>query len=189
MMGKEISFSEGKPFLELFSSKVEIPSSYEFHSVKKVKVDNSWAYLFRYQKQRKDKLRGEHFSFIVSESDKKILGFTSMDKKYANQTMLSKEKVKEIALKFLQKMDKSLSESLQNIWIERHDEEIILGGEKMSISGMKYKCYRSSREDYAWVIIGFDGAVITFERDILWDTKAQRRITEKWLHDNWLEKR
>lgn len=27
---------------------------------------------------------------------------------------------------------------------------------------------------------------MTFERNIKWNTIAQKRITEKWLHDNWL---
>ena len=28
---------------------------------------------------------------------------------------------------------------------------------------------------------------MTFERDIKWNTIAQKRITEKWLHDSWLK--
>lgn len=187
MIAQSVTLNEVKPFLEVFLNKVEIPNLYDFHSVKKVKVDNVSAYLFRYQKNKKDKLNGEHFSFVVSEKDKQILGFTNMDKKYSNQSMISKEKTKEIATDFFEKLSSELAESLENMWIEQHDEEIIVNGKKTIISGMKYKCYRSSDADYAWVIVGFDGSIITFERNIFWDNKAHKRISEKWLHDSWLK--
>lgn len=186
-MAQEINFDKATPFLEVFKNKVEIPKEYHFHSVKKVKIDNNFAYLFRYQKNIDDKLNEEHFSFIISEKEKQILGFTNMNKKYINQNMLSKSKTEEIARGFLNKIDALLSKSLKNLWIEKHDEEIIIGKEKMIVSGMKYKCFNASSNDYAWVIVGFDGSIITFERNIIWDNRAQKRVTEKWLHDNWLK--
>lgn len=187
MMAQTVTLNEAKPFLEVFLSKVEIPNMYDFHSVRKVKVDNVSAYLFRYQKNTKEALNGEHFSFVVSEKDKQILGFTNMNKKYSNPSMLSKEKTKEIATDFLKKLSGELAKSLENMWIEQHDEEITVNGKKTIISGMKYKCYRPSNADYAWVIVGFDGSVITFERNIIWDNNARQRISEKWLHDSWLK--
>jgi hypothetical protein len=42
---------------------------------------------------------------------------------------------------------------------------------------------------YAWVIVGTEGEVITFERDIVWNTSMSERSTEKWLHDEWRVKR
>ncbi|WP_372474657.1 hypothetical protein AB4865_05165 [Capnocytophaga sp. ARDL2] len=75
--------------------------------------------------------------------------------------------------------------SVENLWIEPHNEEIIVNGKSLSINGMKYKCFRPSHNDYAWVIVGSDGTIITFERDIFWDNHKQKCITEKWLHDNW----
>jgi hypothetical protein len=101
--------------------------------------------------------------------------------------MLSKTETEKIAKAFLLKLDESLANNLKNLWIERHDEEIFINNrEKTIIAGMKYKCYRSSSNDYAWVIVGFDGSVITFERNIKWNTSEHKRITEKWLHDSWL---
>jgi hypothetical protein len=187
LAAQPIAFEEAKPYLGIFEQSVTIPDGYQFHSVKKVKVDNVYAYLFRYEKRENKGSNGEHFSFIVSEKDKQILGFTNMDKKYSNPKMLSKIETEKIAQAFLLKLDESLANNLKNLWIERHDEEIsINNGEKTIIAGMKYKCYRSPGNDYAWVIVGFDGSVITFERNIKWNTSEHKRITEKWLHDNWL---
>lgn len=122
LAAQPIAFEEAKPYLGIFEQFVTIPGGYQFHSVKKVKVD-----------------------------------------------------------------DESLANNLKNLWVDRHDEEIsINNGEKTIIAGMKYKCYRSPGNDYAWVIVGFDGSVITFERNIKWNTSEHKRITGKWLHDNWL---
>ncbi len=187
MKAQNISFTEAEPYLETFQSKIKIPNDYHYHSAKKIMVDDIPACLVRYQKDENKGLLGEHFSFIVSEKDKKILGFTNMDKKYSNLKMLSKNETEKIAKEFLFRMDNSLLEGLKNLWIERHDEQIVINnGENVTIAGMKYKCYRPETDDYAWVIVAYDGSVITFERNILWNTKAQSRISEKWLHDNWL---
>lgn len=183
---KIVSLDETKIYLNEFERFFKIPNDYQFHSVSKVKADNISAYLFRFEKQENNGLGGEYFSFLISEN-KQILGFTNMDKKYANTKMLSKSETEKIAKEFLLRTDKSLANDLKNLWIERHDEEIIVNGQKIVLAGMKYKCYRSSQKDYAWVIIGFDGSVMTFERNIKWNTIAHKRITEKWLHDSWLK--
>ena len=182
---QKISLEQAKPYLEAFQKSIEIPKEYQFYSVEKVKIDKVAAYLFRYEKAENKGMRGEHFSFVISEKDKKILGFTLMDKRYSEEKWLSKQKTQQIAQNFLHKMDNTLAESLKNLWIEPHNEEIIVNGKSLSINGMKYKCFRPLHNDYAWVIVGSDGTIITFERDIFWDNHKQKRITEKWLHDNW----
>lgn len=184
---QEVPFEEAKPYLEVFQSQVEIPNEYHFHTVSKVKPNDVEAYLFRYQKDENKGFNGEHFSFLVSKAEKKILGFTNMNKKYNDLNMLSRKETEKIAKNFLIKIDKSLADDLENLWIERHDEQIFVdGGKATTIAGMKYKCYRESKDDYAWVIVGFDGSIVTFERDIKWNMQEHRRITEKWLHDSWV---
>lgn len=184
---QEVSFEEAKPYLEIFQSQIEIPKEYHFHTVSKVRPNDIEAYLFRYQKDENKGLNGEHFSFLVSKVEKKILGFTNMSKMYNNLNMLSREDTEDVAKKFLIKNDKKLADELENLWIERHDEQIFIdGGKATTIAGMKYKCYHSSKDEYAWVIVGYDGSIVTFERDIKWNTEEHRRITEKWIHDSWV---
>ncbi|MDO5616991.1 MAG: hypothetical protein Q4G16_12415 [Cruoricaptor ignavus] len=182
-----ISENDTQTYLKEFEKVITIPEDYKFHSVEKVKANKIPAYLFRFEKQENKGWEGEHFSFIISEN-KEILGYTNMDKKYANTKILSKTETENIAKKFLSKIDQNLADNLKNLWIERHDEEIIINGKKTILAGMKYKCYRSSEDDYTWVIVGFDGSIITFERNIKWNDFAQKRITEKWLHDNYRKK-
>lgn len=57
-------------------------------------------------------------------------------------------------------------------------------GKNIIISGMKYKCYVESEDNYLWIIFDKNGEIITFERDIIW---KNGRVTEKWLHDTWLK--
>ncbi|WP_200878564.1 cysteine hydrolase [Sphingobacterium sp. ML3W] len=187
MNAQNISIEQAKPYLEAFQKQFTIPESYHFHSVQKIEADHAPAFFFRYQKDENKGMNGEHFSFIISERDKQVLGFTNMDKRYANLNMPSKSETERIAKAFLKKLDGSLSVDLENLWIDRHDEQIFVDSDKrVTIAGMKYKCYRQSTDDYAWVIVGFDGTIVTFERNIKWNMDEQRRITEKWLHDNWL---
>ncbi|SHF19619.1 hypothetical protein SAMN05444274_1046 [Mariniphaga anaerophila] len=186
LVAQQVSMEEAKPYLTAFEKVIKIPTDYQFQSVSKVKADNASAYVFRFEKDGNKGLEGEHFSFVISEKEKQILGFTNMDKRYSNLKMLSKSETEEIAKDFLLSLDKFLANSLKNLWIERHDEEILVNGVKTTIAGMKYKCYRASKNDYAWVIVGFDGSVITFERNIKWNNSEHKRITEKWLHDSWL---
>jgi len=181
-----VSLKETQLYLDEFKEYMNIPDNYQFQSVCNIKVDHVPAYLFRFEKSTNKNLQGEHYSFVISKKEKQVLGFTNMDKKYSSIKMLSKSETEKIAKDFLLKWDKSFANSLENLWIERHDEEIWVNGVKTTIAGMKYKCYRASQNDYAWVIVGFDGSVITFERNVKWNNSEHKRITEKWLHDNWL---
>src|SRR5690606_2552227 len=116
---KTVSLDETQIYLNEFEKFFEIPNDYQFYSASKVKADNVSAYLFRFEKQENNGLGGEYFSFLISE-DKQILGFTNMDKKYANTKMLPKSETEKIAQEFLLKIDKSLANDLKNLWIERH---------------------------------------------------------------------
>ena len=182
---QKVAFEQAKPYLEAFEQSIEIPKEYQFHSVEKVKIDKVTAYLFRYEKAENKGMRGEHFSFLVQESDKTILGFINMDKKYANTHLPTKEKTEEISQKFLQKVDVKLAKELKNQWIDRHDDVILVDGKETTLAVMKYKCYRSSKNDYAWVYVGFDGSVQAFERNTKWNMLKRQRHAEQWLHDIW----
>ncbi|KAF2334536.1 nuclear transport factor 2 family protein [Flavobacterium nitrogenifigens] len=183
---EKVSYHEAKSHLNAFREVITIPSDYYFKSVKRIKADNTPAFLFRFEKPENNDTE-EHFSFVISEKDKQILGFTIMDQKYSNSKIVSKKDAEKTAKDFLLKLDNSLAGELKNLWIERHDEKVTINKTETIVSGMKYKCYNASRQDYVWVIVGFDNSVITFERNIKWDNNKHERITEKWLHDNWIK--
>lgn len=184
-VAQEVSLEEAKPYSTAFERKIEIPKAYSFHSVRKVKIDKVSAYLFRYEKDQNKGTNGEHFSFLVSEKDKTILGFINMDKKYSNTQLPSKSEAEKIARAFLKKVDAELSEELVNQWTDRHDDVIQTNGKETILTVMKYKCYCSSENDYAWVYVGYDGSVQAFERNAKWDMVKRQRFAEQWLHDGW----
>lgn len=184
---QNISADQANEQLKYFTDQVNIPSGYKILSIAAIQADQTEAYCFRYAKGTNTKLGGEHFSFIVTQNAPyKILGFTFMDVKYVDNDQLNKEQTEKIATDFLKAIDPMFFEQLQLQWIDIHDEQIDINGQKETVRGMKCKYYRPSHKDYAWIIVGYDGSIVTFERDILWSNGMQKRITEKWLHDSWL---
>ncbi len=108
-----------------------------------------------------------------------------MDQRFeSGQELPSEKQTEEIAKSFLNRIEPGLFDQLENLWIRPHDEVIIVDGQQMNVTGMKYKCYVPDEDTYVWVIIGPDEKIITFEQGIKWE---RGRITEKWLHDSWLD--
>jgi hypothetical protein len=73
--------------------------------------------------------------------------------------------------------------ALTELWVAPHEERILLAESPKAIIGQKVKC-RQADGRYAWAIVGDD--VITFERDVVWNDAMSERVTQKWLHDDWL---
>ncbi|MED1105005.1 hypothetical protein [Bacillus paramycoides] len=94
----------------------------------------------------------------------------------------TQKRTEEIAHLFLEKVEPGLFHCLENLWIRPHDESVIINGKQTIVTGMKYKCYLPDKDSYAWVIVGSNDQVITFEQGIKWENG---RLTEKWLHDSW----
>lgn len=166
---------------------LSIPEGYEFKGVRSGRQNQTEVWIFRYEKSNGENngLGGEHYSFTVNKESYKILGFTWMDRRFESGLELPSEKqTEEIAKSFLNRMEPGLFDRLENLWIRSHDEVITVDGQQMTVTGMKYKCYLPDADTYAWVIVGSDEKIITFEQGIKWESG---RITEKWLHDSWLD--
>ncbi|ASJ57609.1 hypothetical protein BP422_19450 [Brevibacillus formosus] len=169
---------------------LRVPEGYQLKSAQEHKQNQNVVWVFRYEKISGDNngLGGEHFSFVVEKNTYKILGVTWMDQRLAAGELPSKEETKAFAKTFLSKAQPGLFEKLENLWIDNHDETIVVTkGDKretVTISGMKYKCYLPEENNYVWVIVGPGGQIITFEQGIIW---SNGRVTEKWLHDSWVE--
>lgn len=130
-------------------------------------------------------LGGEHFTVVMDVQMGQIKGVTWMNGSFADMPLPSREAAQQVAETFLANVAPDLAGSLTILWIEPHDETVMVDGATITVTGMKVKC-RQPSGTYAWVIVGSEGRVMTFERDIVWNTDMSRRTTEKWLHDSWL---
>lgn len=164
-----------------------IPSGYSLKSIDPRRHNGRQINVYRYEKESGENggLGGEHYSFSVDAVRGGLLGLMWMDARVASGELPSEEAAAGAATQFLSIMGDDLLSEIEVLWIREHKETIAVNGRKVRIPGMKYKTYRRSHGDYAWVIVGPGGLVITFERDILW---RGVRLTEKWLHDEYCAK-
>lgn len=165
---------------------IDIPEGYQFKEVRSGKQNEVEVMVFRYEKSDllNNGLEGEHYSFTIEQESHKIVGITWMDQRFAsNQQLPSEKRTEELVKEFLNNIQSGLFDQLENHWIRPHDEVITVNNGALTVTGMKYKCYVQESDSWAWVIVGPDEKIMTFEQNIKW---VGGRITEKWLHDSWL---
>jgi len=168
-----------------------VPAGYGLVSRRKVSVDGERAELTRHERidGRNAGLGGEHFSTVI-DGGGRLKGFVRFDLALTEGTLPSRDQAREVALAFLEKLAPDLLASFEIRWIEPHDEKLRVtgegGSESRTLTGMKVKMLNTADGRWFWVIVGTDGEVAVFERDIVWITIPGHRQTEKWLHDDWL---
>jgi hypothetical protein len=163
------------------------PEGYVLKKANIQKQGSSLVCLFRCEKENgeNDGLGGEHLSFVVNKENYTLMGMTWMDQRFSKGEQLPSEKrTEELAKSFLNWTQPGLFDRLENHWIRPHDEVITVNNEKITVTGMKYKCYLPDEDTWAWVIVGPDEKIMTFEQGIKWEGG---RVTERWLHDEWLK--
>lgn len=177
--------------------------------------DNT-AILLRFQRtdDHNSTLGGEHITCIFDTKIKQLLGYTRMRGELTpNVADLTHQQALKTALIFLKQVAPDLIPTTTNLpllntlekhermefspglqlgnveiqWMDDHPEIIALDGQQTKIHGMKIKMYIPKYELWAWVIVGCDNQVLTFERNISWDFDAMVRQTQMWLHDDWLK--
>ncbi len=151
--------------------------------------DATPVWLFRYEKaytSSNNGLDGEHCSFVVDALNHQLKSITYMIAERSNGELPDSDNAYRVAMSFLDKVAPDLKQTLKILSIKQHDEIIIIttsqGEEIVTISGIKVKFLQKDSKAYTWVIVGSNGRVITFERDITWDKVINHRVTEKWLH-------
>lgn len=153
-------------------------------------MDTQPVYLFRYQPHTSSSvnLGGSHLSIVIDQNNR-LKGLARMNESLLSSPLLSNVDAEAASKAFLTEYAPDLLNGANLQWIKPHDETIKNSqGKKIKLTGMKAK-YRNSNDGlYFWVIVGSDGNVIIFERDIEWDFAYAGRRTEKWLHDDWLKK-
>ncbi|MFT4416946.1 hypothetical protein ACLM5H_24090 [Fredinandcohnia humi] len=166
---------------------LSVPKGYEVKGISSGKHNELDIWIFRYEKSNGENngLGGEHYSFTVDKDNHEILGVTWIDQRFASGQQLPSEiRTEEVAKAFFNQIEPSLFDHLENHWIRLHNEVLTKKDKKLTITGMKYKCYLPDEDTWAWVVVGPDEEIITFERGIKWEGC---RVTEKWLYDNWLK--
>lgn len=167
----------------------------EWHPSDRVQVthNGSPAELFRFTRTdgENNHLGGEHISLTFDAATGLLLGLMRMERRFFDSEregpLPGKSHSQRVADAFLVRHAPDLLERVRVLWIEPH-EEVVTAEEREVVTGMKVKM-RQDDGRYAWVIVGTEGEVITFERDIVWNTSMSERSTEKWLHDEWRVKR
>ncbi|MGJ9459918.1 hypothetical protein [Oceanobacillus sp. CF4.6] len=167
---------------------ISIPLGYEFKEVRSERQNKDDVWVFRYEKSNGDNngLGGEHFSFTVNQDSYRILGTIWMDRRFVTgQQLPSSQETLQISKTFIDQTQPGLFERLENTWIRPEDTAIMVDGEKMTVTGMRCKFYAPLENRWAWVIVGPDKDIISFEQEMVW---IGGRISEMWLHDSWLLK-
>jgi len=175
------------------STELSVPSEFVMNHQRSVQSDGEDLILRRYVRSdnRNAQLGGEHFSTLHTPNGK-LKGFVNMTYDLVGKPLLSKDESEQIAREFLQQHAPDLLDNMELHWIDPHDEPIHISHlgqmQKVTLTGMKVKMRNKQDGLWFWVIVGGDGQVIVFERDIYWISFPGRRRTEKWLHDSYLAK-
>jgi hypothetical protein len=163
---------------------LEIPKDWAIVDVRTEHHDERAVTVIRHQPDEM-RLGGPHAT-VVLDAEGTILGYTRLTEEDAGAALLDEAEAERHARNFLRELDPGYLEGLSVNFVQRHDEAITAAdGTELTVSGMKVKFHHDGGL-YAWVIIGPDGRVLTFERDIAWDSGQGRRGTQMWLHDSWI---
>ncbi|MFC9897735.1 hypothetical protein ACFVMC_28950 [Nocardia sp. NPDC127579] len=143
----------------------------------------------RYEQDARRDLGGEHITTVVG-ADGTLLGYTRMTASAASgPAATDRVAARTAAATWLNGFAADYAAGLDLQFVEPHEEQIRDStGVTRTITGLKVKSHHASGL-YAWTIVDGDGQVITYERDIRWDSGAGRRGTEMWMHDKWIAAR
>ena len=141
-------------------------------------------------------LGGQHVSMTYDFESKRLMGYMSMRSEFAVPCVtIQEETARRIAFEFLANYARELVDSVEVRWIKPqrqepqdppHDLGFALDGE-LDVIGMRVKLWMPEEKAYAWVIVSNEEQVISFERNVLWDSERHCRGTQQWLHDMWLQ--
>lgn len=173
------------------------------------KLPNKKVIFVRYQANEGTE-NGEHVSVLLDPKTHQLMGLTQMLAEMETLELPSPQEAMNTAIEFLAKQAPDLISKTETFnfkakkddhvtfnetvpfenvsfqWVGHHDETIEVNGKPTLIKGVKVKMHIPKLGLWAWVIVGKGGEVLTFERNIAWDFKAQQRLTQMWLHSQWL---
>jgi hypothetical protein len=173
------------------------PAGFTLRRVQQVSIDGAPAYHLRFVPARitYPTLGGEHYSALVTP-DGILKGETRMDARLSEERsqapLPTEDEARASAWRYLAERAPDLAAAGEVHWVAPHAEKVLLtanavaGGLSVTVTGMKVKCRNTADGRWFWVIVGPGEQIITFERDVVWNTSLGMRRTEMWLHDLWL---
>lgn len=187
--------------IELISQRVNVPVDYQLVNYLLQSHDEKPVFIFRYEMSDKSNrgLGGEHFSVSVDLDATKIMGIIHMEKQHSGNGLPSDEGAKETAINFLPSIAPDLIGEYEVKWVMRqlenpnkipHESPFPLideKGEEFLLTGVRVKLFFENLGTWGWVIVGRDKKIISFEREVVWNTTMNRRSTAAWLHDSFIK--
>ena len=179
-------------YIEIAKATGYLPADFEIEGVQDGIQQNHQAVIrLRFSRNgRQSGFYDEHFSMVIRKSDKLILGFVDLrtenvvTAKEAKQ-LPSQHETKQLVKDFFATWQQEYLAQLDDYaYRSRYGENILLDGQKLAIAGTEWKWYAPENGSWGWVVFGKNRKPIIFERDIFW---VSGRVTEKWLHDKYLE--
>ena len=182
---------------KLIEARVNLPEDYEFRSRLLFYHDDLPVFVFRYERKNGENrgYGGEHFSVSVDLNATKIMGFMHIDKTHCGPGLPGDTEAESTAIEALKRLAPDLSESFEVKWVlslKENPEKIPHecpfpffddAGQEHLVTGMRVKLFFPSLESWGWVIVGRNGQLVAFEREVNWNTIMNRRSTPAWLHD------
>ncbi len=180
---------------------VSIPEGYKFRSCLLFAHDQIPVFVFRYEKYNKEnnKLGGEHFSVSIDLDVTKVMGVMHIDQQHCGNGLPDDQSAKKTALEYFPKIAPDLAEKFEVKWVRRLLEQpkqiphespfpfVDDRGNEHLVTGVRVKLYFEALDSWGWVIVGREGKVISFEREVNWNTTLNRRSTPAWLHDTYIK--
>ena len=176
--------------LNAVQTQVDVPTAYRLVTTDLAPQNERDVWRLRYERQdgKNVGLGGEHVTLVVDAITGALLGVTKMDGDLAEGDLPTRDAAQQVAMRFVAEVAPDLEGKLEVLWVEPHSETFQVERQSATLTGMKVKT-RQPDGRYAWVIVGAQDTVITFERDIVWNFNMSERTTEKWLHDGWVSAR
>src|SRR5690606_22089244 len=167
------------PALRIPEGFVLVSERHEFHNDIPVIVR-------RYERGVKVNYGREHVTTVTARDTGTLLGYTRQQATGDPATLPAPDEAERLAYELINEIDPEYAAGLTTQWVDRHDETLVdETGTERTVAGIKVKA-RHGNGLYTWVILGENGEVITYERDVRWNAAEARRATAMWLHDRWI---
>lgn len=187
--------------LSLIEARVEVPDSYEYKSCLLLNHDAIPVFVFRYERQNgiNSGYGGEYFSVSVDLDATKIMGFMHVDKSHCGPGLPDDDSAKQSAVDAIKRLAPDLDGQYEIKWVLSLKEEpekiphespfpfTDESGVTQLVTGVRVKLFFNQLNSWGWVIVGRDGKLVAFEREVNWNTVMNRRSTPAWLHDPFVQ--